>query len=570
MEEYSEECQEKRNKNIDGGYAWVVLAATFVANMFQMAYFRAFGLLFVKFLDEFGAPVSYTSTVMGVSEAMYSISTLMVMGILLDYCSIRKFAMFGAAICAIGVSISALAMSVEFIIFSQSCLVGIGHGCSFGPSMVLLGRNFKKRQGFAMAISNAGVSAGVMLMPQITTHLLDNYGLRGTQLILGGVMAQAIVCAALYRDPEKSASRNQSVDDTEPESKETMLNGHVIRLSTDTINIKESCSHDDFRKRLQQSLGHDLQAAHQNIHSSENNIYALPQHKRILQLSNASSPAMSMLSLHSVGHLHPHAHTRTRSHQNIYTSSPSLVDLVVTSVQNFPPQPESKQEKLFSKFKKLLDLSLFKTPMFWILVGYWPISRTGILSAESFIPALAIERGLSDYQASLLLTVIGLLDIIFRVVAAFIIQFQLIKGQYICIFSLVMLGIMFEFVSYYRTFVSLMAMACVFGVLNGTFFSLLGEVVIDLVGYEQFAKVFGFVQIFSGACSLTFYPIIGSLKDLTNTYTSCFQLIGACLICGGVVLALEPLARRPEKDITEEYSIVYCEEETTKGEQSKV
>ncbi|ESO86387.1 hypothetical protein LOTGIDRAFT_195125, partial [Lottia gigantea] len=281
--------------------------------MLQFGYQKAFGLLFVKFLEEFQAPVSFTSIILGLFEAITSLASLFIMGVLLDYWSIRVYGILGALLSATGVALSAFAMSVEYLIFSHSVLVGIGYAFSFGPMFVLISRHFKKRRGLAFAISSAGVTQ---------------------------------------------------------------------------------------------------------------------------------------------------------------------------------------------------------------------------------------ENGLSEYQSSVLLSVIGALDVIFRIVPGIIIEFRIVKAQHIVIFSLIVLGTVFQFISFFNDFATLMVLSCLYGIFGGSYFTLLAVILIDIMNIDNFGKIFGFVQIFHGVSSFVIFPAAGGLKDLTGTYTSCFQFLGACLLLSSIILLFEPLVKK--------------------------
>ena len=51
----------------------------------------------------------------------------------------------------------------------------------------------------AVAFANAGVGVGVMILPLLTLYLLEAYGWRGAQMIVGGLNLHIIVCGATLR-----------------------------------------------------------------------------------------------------------------------------------------------------------------------------------------------------------------------------------------------------------------------------------------------------------------------------------------------------------------------------------
>lgn len=67
------------------------------------------------------------------------------------------------------------------------------------PITVLLGFYFRRRRSLAMSVMKCGVGAGAVAFPPIVTFLLNQYGLRGALLIMGGVCLNTLVGGSLLR-----------------------------------------------------------------------------------------------------------------------------------------------------------------------------------------------------------------------------------------------------------------------------------------------------------------------------------------------------------------------------------
>ncbi|XP_050412127.2 monocarboxylate transporter 6 isoform X2 [Patella vulgata] len=565
-----EVCEKKKKRSaVDGGYGWVVVGACFVVHMFQVGYLRAFGLLFVKFLEEFKAPASVTSTIMGVQSAIFSLTSLLVLNVFIEYWSIRGYAMLGSAVTAIGVTISCFAPNVEYLIFSQSMFIGIGNAFSYGPGIVLIGRYFKKRLALANSIANAGVSAGAVVMPILISYLLEEYGLRGSLIVLGGVMSQVIVCAALYRSPEQSTDpdENLKVNPADFKSLESFYNlgeyaSSKLDMRQDSVN---SDADTDFRDRVNSNTPKIItnkflfrERAYSNrsdkVHSESTPNPTELMNKHILRnqsVENGNSVNNRKRFISESNHAITTdiIESLSRSKMLMYASDPNLVYASVLDLKQGNKHAQTTAEEkpktsFLSKLKNILDLSLFKNSMFWIAAGFTPLAMCGAALAGAFIPALAGEIGLNDSQASLLLTVSGAIDIVSRLVPGILSEFKILKKQYMVIIALSILGIVFQFSSYFDNFVLLMVFSSIYGLFGGVYFSLLAVIIIDLLGFENFPKAFGFVQVIHGAAAAICYPLLGLLKDLTGTYNTCFRFLGACMLGASIILALEPIARR--------------------------
>ena len=67
------------------------------------------------------------------------------------------------------------------------------------PTTVLLGFYFRRRRSLANSLTKCGVGVGAVAFPPIVTYLLDQYGLRGSLLLMGGVCLNSLAAASLLR-----------------------------------------------------------------------------------------------------------------------------------------------------------------------------------------------------------------------------------------------------------------------------------------------------------------------------------------------------------------------------------
>lgn len=72
-------------------------------------------------------------------------------------------------------------------------------GLILPATFVAVNSYFRVKRSQAVGLAMAGTSAGQMLMPQVVRFLLDEYGYRGTTLILGGLCFNGLVGALLFQ-----------------------------------------------------------------------------------------------------------------------------------------------------------------------------------------------------------------------------------------------------------------------------------------------------------------------------------------------------------------------------------
>lgn len=125
--------------------------------------------------------------------------------------------------------------------------------------MVCLGHYFEKRRSFALGLSVCGTGVGTFVWAPVVRILIDEYGWRGTTLILTGVILNLTIFSALLRPPNsqytkskdnilikdymssESASYNHMTEDTEhitvDESKELSPDSYTKVEMNDVTHI---------------------------------------------------------------------------------------------------------------------------------------------------------------------------------------------------------------------------------------------------------------------------------------------------------------------------------------------
>ncbi|CAG2207067.1 unnamed protein product [Mytilus edulis] len=163
---------EHGNKNVDSGWAWVVLAAL---------PFLTIGLRF------------------------YSTRQLVITAGLLSGTSFI---------------IASLANSVKVLIFTYGVMLGISFALLHGPVSYLIGVYFVKRRNLAQAICGSGFGLGGLIFPPIYTYFIEKYGLRGGLLLTGGVQLNIVAFALFLRPLSSNVLQERETKTKKQENKE--------------------------------------------------------------------------------------------------------------------------------------------------------------------------------------------------------------------------------------------------------------------------------------------------------------------------------------------------------------
>lgn len=157
-----------------------------------------------------------------------------------------------------------------------------------------------------------------------------------------------------------------------------------------------------------------------------------------------------------------------------------------------------------------------------------------------FLPPLAAARGITKIQAAYLVSVLGLLDGISRIVMSVILDLKKVKPYRLYVYNGVVFltgAVSLSFPAM-TTFVELMLLSCLYGILSGTYISQKSVVIVDILGVEKLASSFGLLLMFQGIGSFIGPPVGGLIKDYVGTYDGAFFVGSAGTFLGGFILLI--------------------------------
>ncbi|KAI8499201.1 hypothetical protein Bbelb_229650 [Branchiostoma belcheri] len=118
--------------------------------------------------------------------------------------------MLGGVLSAAGYIISGFATRMFHLYLGIGCITGLGYAFTLSPVMAIVGQYFTKRRAIANSLTMLGSSVTSMSFPPLFQYLMDEYGLKGALLIIGGMMLNMVVAGALIRPLEAYTDKNGS------------------------------------------------------------------------------------------------------------------------------------------------------------------------------------------------------------------------------------------------------------------------------------------------------------------------------------------------------------------------
>lgn len=192
----------------DGGWGWVVVFASFMVNLIADGITFSFGVFYPHFLDYFGEGKGKTAWIAGIFMAMPLLSGP-IASFLTDRYGCRRMTIFGSLLAALGFIISAFVDNIETLFITFGIMAGFGLSLCYVSAVVIVAYYFEKKRSLATGISVCGSGIGTFVFAPLTYCLLDEYGWRGTTLILAGMFLNMAICGLLYRDLPWTATMNE-------------------------------------------------------------------------------------------------------------------------------------------------------------------------------------------------------------------------------------------------------------------------------------------------------------------------------------------------------------------------
>ncbi|XP_050433322.1 monocarboxylate transporter 12-B-like isoform X2 [Adelges cooleyi] len=192
---------DRKPKMPDGGWGWMVVFASLMICLISDGISFSFGMLYIEFLKEFQESKSKTAWI---GSLFMAVPLLLgpVGSALVDKFGCRKMTIVGGIVSGVGFIISSFADSIEMVFFTFGFLSGLGLCLCYVTAVVSIAYWFDKKRTLATGLGACGTGIGTLLYAPLTQYSIEEYGWRGTVLLLAGTFFNFCVCGALMRDPD--------------------------------------------------------------------------------------------------------------------------------------------------------------------------------------------------------------------------------------------------------------------------------------------------------------------------------------------------------------------------------
>ncbi|XP_025782533.1 monocarboxylate transporter 2 [Puma concolor] len=209
--------------------------------------------------------------------------------------------------------------------------------------------------------------------------------------------------------------------------------------------------------------------------------------------------------------------------------------------ENDPDVKKSHRKKSrWERVNKYLDFSLFKHRGFLIYLSGNVIMFLGFFAPIIFLAPYAKDKGIDEYSAAFLLSVMAFVDMFARPCGGIIANSKFIRPriQYFFSFAVMFNGVCHLLCPLAEDYTSLVLYAVFFGLGFGSVSSVLFETLMDLVGPQRFSSAVGLVTVVECCPVLLGPPLAGKLVDQTGQYKYMYIACGAIVFLSSVWLLI--------------------------------
>lgn len=159
----------------------------------------------------------------------------------------------------------------------------------------------------------------------------------------------------------------------------------------------------------------------------------------------------------------------------------------------------------------------------------------------------ATEMGFSDKQASGLISIIGIVNMVGEILLGWFGDKKWMSANLVYALSMACCGVVIGLVPLFKTYEALSILSGLFGLFIAANYSLTSVILVELITLERFTNAYGLLLLMQGIANLIGPPLAGWIYDITGTYDLSFYLAGVFIVLSGLMLLILPILGRYKK-----------------------
>lgn len=590
----------RRGRRREQKTSWPAVLATSWLLFFVFGVFRSYGVLYLFLtrnlqFNRWNASLGFASVAAAnaLSSALYGLLSKRVSVVTSNLCCC---VLCGVALCIV------CALPTTSGLILAGLMYGLGLGLIECRSQTFVKTAFRKHRLLAVGVSTTGITLAGIVFPWLLQHLLREYGLRGSALLLGAITLNGCIGTLLqqitkprFRAPivpsgilknghvemrtvkkrqnaAESERRENNVDFDDPNhrpqrgSMPECLQRLGERPDGDSGSTPQDYTYHKLRSVSNSNvcdyeavgLPNDGNLGFGKMALSQDTVYedcqsdfdpceleGLPTFKRRRLLTEGSE---SYVSCYSVLEPSPYdiVETKDTGEVTIHRRSVSSESIVIVPV---PSKAEGALRNRAINFFKPCLLLLKHGMLYICSLSFFLLYSINIIYSSTALD-FAVDKGVRPDGVVVFLTYFSLADLVARMGTSVLANFEVGSKKLLMMWVQCTSGVLFLASPYLVGYGAMLATAIVLGMNLGCIAVLHIVLFEDYIGLHHVAWAFRLYHIVVGVLSLVMVPVIGYCRDTLGSYDPLFQVLGLlCLLNVFFWIFAEPFFKKQHANL---------------------
>ncbi|XP_049532623.1 uncharacterized protein LOC125949535 [Anopheles darlingi] len=204
------------------------------------------------------------------------------------------------------------------------------------------------------------------------------------------------------------------------------------------------------------------------------------------------------------------------------------------------------------RFTALMDVGLLRDPIYLNILFGLSIFYVAEMNFKMVTPFFMASLGFDKSETAFVLSVSALTDIAARIIVPPIGDRLKLRKRYIFMVSLIFVAISRSIVAHQQTYIQVMTWLSITGFFRGIALANFTLCVSEYSSLEKLPAAFGWHMVGKGVFVILFGPLIGAIRDWTDSYAICIHSQSFCIFLCIAAWSVELLLKRCRpKKITE-------------------
>ncbi|MCJ8746883.1 hypothetical protein PDJAM_G00147000 [Pangasius djambal] len=200
--------------------------------------------------------------------------------------------------------------------------------------------------------------------------------------------------------------------------------------------------------------------------------------------------------------------------------------------------------------KAPLQCSMIQRPELLLYIAFAILAASGFFIPPLFLVPYANHKGIEQYWAAFLLSILSLADLLGRLACGWLANLRVLRNLQVLAIVSILLGVVVLLLPLAHAYWPIMAFTMLYGFLFGCVVAVHITSIVDIVGLAGFDSALGLFMLLRTSGAFIAPPAAGWLVDWTGEFSAAFYLAGLCFILSAIfVVMVDRLVEKKNIDL---------------------